>query len=112
MWPNYRLLGVERLILSRIPLSAAEADACGAAVPEMDLSICRLEVSDGEVGRRLAAREPGVSQGFLLRVAPQPAEDVRTLALEHFAVDNGAGQAVTAVGRELLQRLGWPQPEV
>jgi len=110
LWPNYRLLGFEHLILARIVLSDDELDAYRAAIPEMDLSICRLEVSDDEARRRLTAREPGVAQGFLLGVAPRLAEDMRRRALENFVVDNGAGKSVTSVGWELLARLGWPLP--
>ena len=98
------------MVLARILLSNDEVDAYRFAIPEMQLSVCRLEAPDEELGRRLRAREPGVSQGFLLRVAPRLAEDLRTNAFENFVVDNGPGRSLTAVGRELLQRLAWPAP--
>jgi hypothetical protein len=109
-WPNYRSLHLERLVLARILLSDDEVDAYRFAIPEMQLSVCRLEAPDEELRRRLRAREPGVSQEFLLRVAPRLAEELRNNAVENFVVDNGPGRSLTAVGRELLQRLTWPAP--
>ena len=47
IWPNYRSLHLERLVLARILLSDDEVDAYRFAIPEMDLSVCRLEAPPG-----------------------------------------------------------------
>jgi hypothetical protein len=111
LWPAYRSLGLDHLVLARALLSAGELDDYRRSLPGIDLRTVRLEAPPDEVRARLVQREPGVSQGFLLRIAPGMAQTMAERALEDIVVANGGGRTVTEVAVEILERLGWPVPE-
>jgi hypothetical protein len=97
------------LVLARLVGSADEVIACRSAVPEADMTICRI-VAPRETGsERLTSREPGIKDEFLIRVAPGLDEELSRLAVEDITVDNNATKSVTRVALEVLGRLGWPE---
>jgi predicted kinase len=109
MWPNYDRLDPEFVVLARVLLSADELRAYRTALPRLDIRVARLEVPDAQLRARLHAREPGVSQDFLVRTAPDLAAQLRDDDLAEIVVDNANDRTVTAVALELLDRLGWLQ---
>jgi chloramphenicol 3-O-phosphotransferase len=111
LWPAYRALALDHLVLARAVLSADELDDYRRSLPGIDLRTVRLEAPPDEIRARLAQREPGVAQSFLLRVAPEMARTMAAQALEDLVVANGAERSVTQVAVEILERLGWPVPE-
>lgn len=111
IWPAYEALTFDHLVLARVVLSADELAGYRTALPGIDLRVVRLVASDDEIGRRLRAREPGVSQDFLVGVAPGIAADLAAQRLEDLVVDNGAGRSVTDVALEILDALSWPVPD-
>jgi hypothetical protein len=111
LWPAYRALALDHLVLARAVLSADELDDY-RRLPGIDLRTVRLEAPADEIRGRLVRREPGVAQGFLLRVAAEMAETMAAQDLGDLVVANGAGRSVTEVALDILQRLGWPVPEV
>jgi chloramphenicol 3-O-phosphotransferase len=111
MWPNYRALGLDYLILARVLQSPAELDGY-RELPGIDLRVVRLDVPPETIRTRLASREPGVSQSFLLRIAPRIAEELAVGQLDDFVVSNGPGDGVTEVAAAIMDRLGWPVPKL
>jgi len=111
LWPNYEPLSLEFLILARALLSADELNAFRGAFPMLDIRLVRLEAPDEELRARLKVREPGVSQDFLMNLAPAVAIEMCANDLDEFVIDNGAGRSVTAVALQLLDVLGWPRPD-
>jgi hypothetical protein len=108
IWPNYRDHGVDRLVLARIIGGEEEVLAYRHAVPEADMTICRIIAPAATVADRLTSREPGVKRDFLLRVTSGLDERISDLGLEDFTVDNDGGRTLTEVALEVLRRLGWP----
>ena len=111
LWPNYAGLDLEFLVLARVLLSAGELADYHESLPFLDLRVVRLEAPVDQIRDRLEAREPGVSQSFLVRVSPEIAEDLRSNDLDDFVISNGSDRSVTEVGLEILKRLDWPVPE-
>lgn len=103
MWPNYRRYGVHRLVLARVIVTAEELTELRSAVPLAHWSVCRLVASQDVIGRRLRAREPGVSQDFILELSRTLSAEMEEHPIEDFVVDND-GRSVTDVAREVLSR--------
>ncbi len=108
MWPNYRDHGVDRLVLARIIGGKEEVTAYGSAVPEAEMTICRIVAPAATVADRLIARETGLKRDFLLRVTSGLEEQLARLEVEDFTVENDACSSLTDVALEVLRRLGWP----
>lgn len=70
LWPSYQALRLDHLVLARVVLSADELDDY-RTLPGIDLRVVRLEAPPDTIASRLKHRDPGVSQGFLLRIAPE-----------------------------------------
>lgn len=110
MWPTYRALQLDHLVLARVLLSVDELDDYRTLLPELDLRVVRLEAPPHVIQSRLEQREPGVSQSFLVRAAPRIAVTIATQQLEEFVVPNGPERTVTEVALDILERLSWPVP--
>ncbi len=108
IWPNYRDHGVDRLVLARIIGGKEEVIAYRSAVPEADMTICRIVAPAATVADRLVARETGLKRDFLLRVTSGLEEQLARLEVEDFTVENDACSPLTDVALEVLRRLGWP----
>jgi chloramphenicol 3-O-phosphotransferase len=111
MWPTYQALRLDHLVLARVLLSADELDDY-RTLPGIDLRTVRLEAPTDAILSRLERREPGVSPGFLLRVAPEIAATIAAQELEDFVVANGPDRSVTEVATDILTRLAWPVPDL
>lgn len=111
VWPNYRDLGVERVVLARILESRGELDDYRNAIPGAHITVCRL-VADPQVTRqRLQNREGGHAREFLLRASGDLDPKIAGLALEDFAFANEAGRSIGELARLILEKCGWPCPE-
>ncbi|MCB1000172.1 MAG: hypothetical protein KDB40_12830 [Acidimicrobiales bacterium] len=103
IWPNYRRYGVERLVLARAVVTADELADLRGAVPKSRWTICRLAAPEDVIDRRLRAREPGVSQEFIVGVSRSPSAEMDQHSIADFVVDNGS-ESVTVVAGEVLRR--------
>jgi hypothetical protein len=112
VWPNYRALGVERLVLARIIENREEVEGYRAAIPGAVLTICRVSAPDDVLVTRLQHREPGTIQTFLTDVAPQLDARIARLGVEDFTVTNGPNQNISVLAHAVLEQLDWPRPEV
>jgi chloramphenicol 3-O-phosphotransferase len=112
MWPTYQALQLDYLVLARVLLSADELDGYRRSLPGIDLRVVRLEAPPDAILSRLEQREPGVSRGFLMRVAPEIATTIAAQQLEDFVVSNGPERTVTEVAIDILEKLSWPVPEL
>jgi hypothetical protein len=108
IWPNFRDHGVDRLVLARVIGSKEEVVAYRRAVPEAQMTVCRITAPAATAAERLAGIETGVKRDFLLRVTSGLDDRLSHLGAEDFTVENGADSSVTDVALEVLRRLGWP----
>ena len=111
MWPNYETLGLKHIVLARVLLHGHELAEYRASFPSMSLRVVRLEADTDEIQRRLQIREPGVSQSWLMDIAPRMAAEMRSNNLDDFVIDSGGSRSVTEVALDVLDALGWPKPE-
>jgi hypothetical protein len=111
MWPNYQALDLEYLVLARVLMADDEVEGYRSALPGVDsVRVVRLDAPDDEVRRRLLAREPGVSQQFLVGIAPKIAARLAALGQVDLVVPNGPDRSVTDMALDILKGLGWPVP--
>lgn len=106
VWRNFAAAGVDRLLLAQAIEHRGEIERIRAALPGVDVVVCRLTADIETMRQRVRLREPGSLQDqFVARVAELNAI-LDEAHVEEFSLDNDAG-SVTAVAGELLARAGW-----
>lgn len=108
VWSAFRRRGARRLVVARIVESADELAVVGAAVPDCELTVCRLVVEPETLQRRLRHREAGSSVEFLSSVAARLAATIDQLELPGFTIHNTDGESITELALDVVDRLGWP----
>ena len=68
VWGNFRRRGARRLVMARVVRSSAALDAIISAVPDCEVTVCRLSVGAETVQSRLRQREAGSSFDFLASI--------------------------------------------
>jgi hypothetical protein len=107
LWPNYAARGVTHLVLARVLEDSADLDRYRAAIPGADITICRLVAPEADrIARLLGRMPPGPSRDWHLARTVELNSILERLAIEDFAVDNGA-RPVREVASEILIRARW-----
>jgi adenylylsulfate kinase len=106
VWANYRTVGLERLLLAEAVESHAVLDRIREAIPEAEITVCRLIVSAATAEERVRTREPGMFQEKFVARAGELAEILNGAGLEDFSIHNDSA-SVTNVAHEVLTRAGW-----
>jgi adenylylsulfate kinase len=107
LWPNYQAHGATHLILARVLEDKADLDRFRAAVPDANITVCRVVAPEAVRMERLVRRmPPGPSRDWHLSRTVELDEVLDRLAFEDFTVDNG-GRPLREVALEVLARLGW-----
>lgn len=110
LWPNYRAHGATRLILAGVLEDRAELVRYRAAVPGVEITVCRLIAPEAvRVDRLLGRMPPGPSRDWHLSRTVELESTLNRLAGEDFAVEND--RPVREVALEVLVRAGWVPPE-
>ena len=99
VWPNYRALGIRRVVLAGVVRSATTVEAYRSAIPGAELTIVRVRAAHDTLHARLRHREPGTKRTFLLDVASQLDDHIAGLGVEDFAVDNRPGDDIADLAR-------------
>jgi DNA polymerase III delta prime subunit len=110
VWANFRALGVRRLVIDRIVLGREDLDHLCHAVPDCEVTVCRVTAPRDEIRNRIGRRESGSAREFLLSMSERIDDALDGSDLPGFAVDNGANSKLTAVAMQILRRLDWPCP--
>jgi len=108
VWANFRERGAQRLLLARIVQSPDDVRRIQTALPDCELTVCRIRVDHTTLLERIDHREPGTSREFLRSVALDLADTIDALDLPGFTVDNDKGQRISDLAANVLERLGWP----
>lgn len=108
VWSSFRRRGARRLVVARIVESADDIAVVAAAVPDCELTVCRLAVEPDTLQRRLQHREAGTGVEFLTSVTARLAATIGQLELPGFTLKNGDGSSIADLALEVVTRLGWP----
>ena len=108
VWENFRAVGVRRLVLARIVQGPEELQRLCDALPDCDITVCRVTATRQEIRERIARREAGSAREFLLDVSERVNAALDDARLPGFVVDNNASSQLTQVAQQILDRLGWP----
>ena len=106
VWENFARFGATSLLLAEAVESVDELDRIRAAIPDGDLTVCRLTAPLATMQRRVAGREPGILQHTLVARVAELEDILDEADLEDFTVSND-DRSVTDVAREVLTGAGW-----
>ena len=110
VWANFRALGVRRLVLDRIVLSREDLNHLCDAVPDCEVTVCRVTAPRDEIRSRIGRRESGSAREFLLSMSERIGDALDGSDIPGFVVDNGADAQLTELATQILRRLDWPCP--
>jgi len=107
LWPNYQAHGAPHLILARVLGDRAELDRYRAAVPGVEITVCRLTTPEPLRLKRLRERmPPGPSRDWHLARSVELEDILADLDCEDFQVENG-NRPLRDVTLDVLVRAGW-----
>lgn len=109
VWPNFRALGIDYLVLARVIEDRDQLARYMEAVPEADIKIVRLTAPPQLVQERLKKREVGSFCDHLWQRSQELAPILDAAGVEDFVVVND-GRPVRDVAEETMSTLGWPTP--
>lgn len=105
MAPNFVAAGARYFVVAATLVSPNEVDHLRAALPHVDLNVCRVVASVGATAERIRQRELGSLGDDFLSRAGALASQIEEAKLDDFALVNDGPVSDTA--RELLGKLGW-----
>ena len=107
LWPNYQAHGATHLILARVPEDRAELDRYRAAVPGVEITVCRLTTPEPlRLERLREPMPPRPSRDWHLARSVELEDNLANLDCEDFQVENG-NRPVRVVAFDVLVRAGW-----
>lgn len=109
VWPNYRALGIDYLVLARVIEHRNHLARYTDAIPEADIKVVRLTTPPELVRERLEKREIGSFYDHLWRRSQELAPILEAAGVEDFLVSNDR-RTVREVALEVLRLLDWPTP--
>jgi thymidylate kinase len=104
--PNFLAAGARYFVIAATLTSHEELDQLRRAVPEVDLTICRVDVPPQVAVQRIERRElGGLKEDFLARTDAL-AEQIKDAVTEDVVVVND-GRPITEVAADLFGQLRW-----
>lgn len=104
--PNFLAAGAAYFVIAATLTSARQLDALRHALPQVSLSVCRVEASPATTGGRIRSRDRGYLRDDFLTRTDALAQQIRFAEIEDFTVSND-GRSPNDVAEEALRRLGW-----
>ena len=109
VWQNFRAAGARRLVAAGVVESREQIDLYRNAVPNCDITLCRLRASAHVLKSRIhdRGRETGVEADRLWRRAIELSEKLDQAGIDDFVVDTES-RPLAAVAERVLVGCGWP----
>jgi adenylylsulfate kinase len=105
MWPNFREIGAQRLIVSRVLESRSLVRHLAGAVPAAQVVIVRLRAPLAVVHARIRSRNPAHPEWFL-EAASYLVPAMEEQAVEDHLIENEA-LSIDETAQEILRVTGW-----
>ena len=109
VWPNYRALGAEYVVVSTGIESAAMRDEFASSLSDCEVQLVRLVAPTELVRTRLRGRDAGATLDKHLALLLEQEVLLDSAGIEDFAVVNDV-RPILDVAREIVVRAGWIQP--
>lgn len=106
IWPNYRAIGVQYLILARALLHREPLDILANAFPNTSITVFRLIASKDTIEKRLSQRDAGRTLREHLEEMDKMNQLMDKLSLEHATVNND-GLSAEETARRIINITGW-----
>jgi shikimate kinase len=106
IWPNYRALGTEYLIVADVIESRSQRADYQLALPDTALQVVRLQASLPTLHQRLAGREVGDSLNWHQQRAAELIAIMDEHRVEDLLIDTD-GRSSDEIVAELLSRCAW-----
>lgn len=108
IWSTYRALGQRRLIMSGVMLHLAfDRRWILAAIPDAEITVVRLAVSEPELLARLAQREIGSGAEAQVERSLRQARRMADENAEGLIVVPTDGRTPGELARTVLEKIGW-----
>ncbi|MGW5361758.1 hypothetical protein [Actinopolymorpha pittospori] len=109
VWPNFRALGAEYIVVSTGIDSAAMRDEFASSLGDCEVQLVRLVAPTDLVRARLRGRDTGALLDRQLAQLVEQEALLDAAGLEDFTVVNDV-RPIPEVAREIVVRAGWIQP--
>lgn len=109
IWPHYRDIGVDYLILARVIEDPLEVQRYSQAIPEADIKVVRVTAPPDLIQQRLMQREVGSFYGRAWQRSQELTQALDSVDIESIVVAND-GRPIREVALEVLDNLEWPTP--
>ena len=106
MWPNYRVIGVEYLVLARMFLQREPLDFLAKAFPNTPVTVVRLVASKKTLEKRLSQRDSGETLREHLGEMESMNNILDELKLEDAVLAN-EGYSVEEIAKQTIKITGW-----
>ena len=106
IWPNFRSVGVEYLVLARALLDRTLLVALRREFPQTPVTVLRLHASPQTIEARLTRRDTGEILEEHLRQSAAMTDTLERAGLEDATILNDGG-CVAEVAQHILDVLGW-----
>lgn len=103
--PNFIGTGVRYFVIAATLTSSDELAHLRAALPHVDLDVCRVVAPIEQLAQRIRRRELGSLRNDFLRRTESLASQMEAAKLENFVLVNDG--PIGDAAKELLRRLGW-----
>jgi len=105
VWPTFRAAGTRCLIISATIEDRTQLEGVRAAVPDVDVTVFRVDAPPELVAERIRTREKGpLLEPFLERTDALARTIARARLEDHVVVNDGA---IDDAADEVLRRMGW-----
>lgn len=111
IWPHYRDIGVDYLVLARVIENPSELERYQRAIPEADIKVVRVTAPPELVQERLVKREVGSFYGRAWQRSQELSEALDRVNFESVLVENDE-RPIRVVALEVMAKLGWPTPRI
>lgn len=109
IWPHYRDIGVDYLVLARVIEDPAELERYQLAIPEADIKVVRVTAPPELLQQRLRQREVGSFYGRAWQRSQELTQALDSAEIESTVVAND-GRPIREVALEVMDILDWPTP--
>lgn len=109
IWPHYRDIGVDYLVLARVIEDPAELERYQQAIPEAEIKVVRVTAPPDLIQQRLVQREVGSFYGRAWQRSQELTQALDSIDIESIVVEND-GRSIREVALEVLGNLDWPTP--
>jgi thymidylate kinase len=104
--PNFISAGARYFVIALTMTSQDELTELRRALPQVSLTVCRIDASPQTIAERIRRRELGSLRDDFLSRTDAVGLEIAEAGINHFVISND-DRPIIKVAQELLERLSW-----